>query len=533
MGFIKKAKQQIYEDAIRVQQNSQVAVQKPGDRIASVMARMYRLIVSVDLGLNSCYLECGEPKIGDTQLQVKGYYDSFFENLKNAFIPEDRERFTECFERKNLCDCFTMGRSFVCGIFAENAKAEEVSEDAKTTENNAAEPKRFEVRCERIPESERTLTKLRCCIYVREVTSIEDDGTPIASGENKTNEKPTEMDRILRYFCQGEYEINVLRGTIRGYTSEKNRFIRMKDPQNLSKTIETYISLGVIAPESAQDYRNLCRKDFLVRKTVGGTYSFYAKLKEPGRVDYTWFDECVVPLGGEVFRVYRRNIDEFKKRQDEMIVAEERNKYASYNSSMLQNVASLVEFRNVESGPHITHVQAITKILLKEITELAPDYKLTREQRERICVAAVLHDIGKITVPDYILNKPGRLTDEEFSVIKEHTINGARIIDRIKTDDMKELYDVCSDIALHHHEKYDGSGYPEHLKGEEISIGVQAVGIADVYDALVSERCYKGAYSHKEAMDMILGGECGAFNPVLIQALKNRSEDIRKIWEED
>ncbi len=131
-----------------------------------------------------------------------------------------------------------------------------------------------------------------------------------------------------------------------------------------------------------------------------------------------------------------------------------------------------------------------------------------------------MHDVGKIAIPDKILLKPGKLTRDEFDVMKSHTTKGCKIIKQLEFVDDKEFYNNCFDICRFHHEKYDGNGYPDNLKGDEIPISAQIVSIADVYDALVSERVYKSAYSSEKAYDMILHGECGMFNPKLIECFK-------------
>lgn len=183
---------------------------------------------------------------------------------------------------------------------------------------------------------------------------------------------------------------------------------------------------------------------------------------------------------------------------------------------MIETLAAAIEFRDCESGQHVRRIQDITRLLLAE-TRLGDG--LSEDDVEDIALASALHDVGKIAIPDGILNKPARLTDEEFEIMKGHTVQGARLLRSIPQLHDLSLYSYAVDIALHHHERWDGRGYPDGLVGNEISRWAQAVSVADVYDALVSKRVYKEAHSHRTAVRMIIDGECGAFGPELVEAL--------------
>ena len=148
-----------------------------------------------------------------------------------------------------------------------------------------------------------------------------------------------------------------------------------------------------------------------------------------------------------------------------------------------------------------------------------------------IALAAVMHDVGKIAIPDAILNKPGRLTAEEFEIMKTHTVQGAKLLENIPQMRDHSAYEYAIDIAMHHHERWDGRGYPHGLKGDEISVGAQIVSLADVYDALVSPRVYKAAFSHEKALEMILNGECGVFSPRLLECFRQMHPRIRALYE--
>lgn len=190
------------------------------------------------------------------------------------------------------------------------------------------------------------------------------------------------------------------------------------------------------------------------------------------------------------------------------------------NYRIIETMSSIVEFRNLESGEHIKRIKSFTKIMAEYISWFCPEYNLTKEKIEIITSASALHDVGKIAIPDSILLKPARLTAEEFEIMKSHTTKGCEIIDVISELQDEEYYKVSYNICRHHHERYDGKGYPDGLKEEEIPIEAQIVSIADVYDALVTERVYKRAYTKQEAYNMILGGECGTFSPKLLEGIK-------------
>lgn len=198
---------------------------------------------------------------------------------------------------------------------------------------------------------------------------------------------------------------------------------------------------------------------------------------------------------------------------EEQILEKERN-----NILMVEILSNIVEFRNGESGLHVLHIRTITEILVRQLVRMTNKYPLTATQIALMVNAAALHDIGKISIPEHILNKPGRLTTEEFAIMKTHSEIGAKILKNAPYH-QEELIQIAHDICRWHHERYDGNGYPDGLVGDDIPISAQIVALADVYDALTSDRVYRSASTHEEAMQMILNGECGAFNPILIQCL--------------
>ena len=196
---------------------------------------------------------------------------------------------------------------------------------------------------------------------------------------------------------------------------------------------------------------------------------------------------------------------------------------------ILQTVAAC---RNVESSEHMKRVSGFTKILGKYLMEAYPEYGLTEEKVEIIAAASILHDIGKIAIPDRILLKPGKLTKDEYENMKSHTIKGSEIIERTRYAWEGEYERACYEICRYHHERYDGKGYPDGLRGEEIPLSAQLTAVADVYDALVSERAYKHACTKEDAFHMIMRGECGIFSPKLLDGLKNVKREFENFADE-
>ena len=219
-----------------------------------------------------------------------------------------------------------------------------------------------------------------------------------------------------------------------------------------------------------------------------------------------------------------------KQRRMTSIVSNQIYEREKSSKLMINIISHIVEFRNGESGLHVLHIQTITEMLLRQLVQKENNrYALSKEQIRMITTASALHDIGKISIPDEILNKPGRLTAEEFAVIKGHSMAGANMLSELPLDQKEEpLVKTAYEICRWHHERYDGGGYPDGLKGEEIPVSAQVVALADVYDALTSERCYKDAYSHEKAIEMILAGQCGAFNPLMLECLLDISSSLKK-----
>lgn len=210
------------------------------------------------------------------------------------------------------------------------------------------------------------------------------------------------------------------------------------------------------------------------------------------------------------------------------LVTEQVNEKEKNNRMMIRILSQIVEFRNGESGSHVLNIEKLTEMLMKQLLRKTDRYQIDPQMQELIPTASALHDIGKIGIEEKILNKPGKLTPEEFEIMKKHSVIGESILTSTAANLNEPLIKVASQICRWHHERYDGRGYPDGLKGDEIPISAQIVSLADVYDALTSERVYKKAFSHEKTMEMIQAGQCGVFNPILIECLVDIQEDVKR-----
>ena len=250
---------------------------------------------------------------------------------------------------------------------------------------------------------------------------------------------------------------------------------------------------------------------------------------ELGVTDYIGrpFDENIV------FRRVQNTIKLYaKQRRLAALVTNQIYEKEKNNQMMISILSHIVEFRNGESGMHVMRINMITGMLLERLAVKSDKYPLSWAERSMITMVSSLHDIGKIGIPEEILNKPGKLTEEEFEIMKQHSAIGAEMLQSLKKYQDEELLKIAYEICRWHHERYDGRGYPDGLRGEEIPISAQVVSLADVYDALVSERVYKKAFSPEKALEMIQNGECGSFNPLLLECLVDIRDRVKEEYEQ-
>lgn len=234
---------------------------------------------------------------------------------------------------------------------------------------------------------------------------------------------------------------------------------------------------------------------------------------------------------------HKHNLEELVQAQTKTLLAQAQDIAAKaaqleeQSEIMVAALGTLVEYRNMETGQHINRVRSFTRILLEDIAQHYPEYALNPGKIKDIVSASAMHDIGKISIPDSILLKPGKLTPEEFEIMKTHAEKGDALLHTIPLKSNPQYMAYCYEICRHHHERWDGKGYPDHLVGDAIPISAQAVSVADVYDALTVDRCYKAAISHEKAVEMILDGQCGSFSHKIYDSFRRVSEQFREVAE--
>ena len=293
------------------------------------------------------------------------------------------------------------------------------------------------------------------------------------------------------------------------------------------------------------DYTMIKSDDFQLLKTIG-QYNLHGRLPvlilchdDSAILEKDIFKygiaECIrAPFDARLIRLRLKNVIRLYQYQGTMqkqhrLLKLQSDRLNKNNETLIDVLGDIVEYRNVESGEHIRRVKEYTRILATETMKRFPEFKLTPEKVAVITAASPLHDIGKIALPDNILMKPGRLTEQEYEYIKSHTISGCEILDNINGIWSDEYSQVSREICRSHHERYDGSGYPDGLRGAEIPLSAQIVSIADVYDALTNERVYKDAIPKDHAFRMIINGECGVFSPMLMECLRNVRTDFENV----
>ena len=354
--------------------------------------------------------------------------------------------------------------------------------------------------------------------------------------EQKQNTGKMEKRNLPLLLVVDDSEIN--REILKEILGKEYRILEACDGEEALKMLEQYgteislVLLDIIMPKMdgfevlAYMNRDKWIEDIpVIMISSEGSESYIRRAYELGASDY-----ISRPFDAKV--VYQRVINMIKlyakQRRLIHLVTDQIYEKEKNNRMMTGILSQIVEFRNGESGLHVLHINILTQLLLEKLMRKSENYDLSWSQQHMIATASALHDIGKIGIDEKILNKPGKLTKEEFEAMKQHTIIGARMLDRLEMYHDEEMMKYAYEICRWHHERYDGKGYPDGLKGEEIPISAQVVSLADVYDALVSDRVYKKAYSHEKAMEMILNGECGMFNPLLLECLVEIQDKVRK-----
>lgn len=354
--------------------------------------------------------------------------------------------------------------------------------------------------------------------------------------EQKQNTDKMEKRNLPQLLVVDDSEMN--REILKEILGKEYRILEACDGEEALKMLEQYgpeislVLLDIIMPKMdgfevlAYMNRDKWIEDIpVIMISSEESESYIRRAYELGASDY-----ISRPFDAKV--VYQRVINMIKlyakQRRLIHLVTDQIYEKEKNNRMMTGILSQIVEFRNGESGLHVLHINILTQLLLEKLMRKSENYDLSWSQQHMIATASALHDIGKIGIDEKILNKPGKLTKEEFEAMKQHTIIGARMLDRLEMYHDEAMMKYAYEICRWHHERYDGKGYPDGLKGEEIPISAQVVSLADVYDALVSDRVYKKAYSHEKAMEMILNGECGIFNPLLLECLVEIQDKVRK-----
>lgn len=354
--------------------------------------------------------------------------------------------------------------------------------------------------------------------------------------EQKQNTDKMEKRNLPQLLVVDDSEMN--REILKEILGKEYRILEACDGEEALKMLEQYgteislVLLDIIMPKMdgfevlAYMNRDKWIEDIpVIMISSEGSESYIRRAYELGASDY-----ISRPFDAKV--VYQRVINMIKlyakQRRLIHLVTDQIYEKEKNNRMMTGILSQIVEFRNGESGLHVLHINILTQLLLEKLMRKSENYDLSWSQQHMIATASALHDIGKIGIDEKILNKPGKLTKEEFEAMKQHMIIGARMLDRLEMYHDEEMMKYAYEICRWHHERYDGKGYPDGLKGEEIPISAQVVSLADVYDALVSDRVYKKAYSHEKAMEMILNGECGMFNPLLLECLVEIQDKVCK-----
>ena len=360
--------------------------------------------------------------------------------------------------------------------------------------------------------------------------------TVVTRWDLKQNTDEMEKRNLPQLLVVDDSEMN--REILKEILGKEYRILEACDGEEALKMLEQYgpeislVLLDIIMPKMdgfevlAYMNRDKWIEDIpVIMISSEGSESYIRRAYELGASDY-----ISRPFDAKV--VYQRVINMIKlyakQRRLIHLVTDQIYEKEKNNRMMTGILSQIVEFRNGESGLHVLHINILTQLLLEKLMRKSENYNLSWSQQYMIATASALHDIGKIGIDEKILNKPGKLTKEEFEIMKQHTLIGAQMLDSLEMYHDEEMMKYAYEICRWHHERYDGKGYPDGLKGEEIPLSAQVVSLADVYDALVSDRVYKKAYSHEKAMEMILNGECGMFNPLLLECLVEIQDKVCK-----
>ena len=357
-------------------------------------------------------------------------------------------------------------------------------------------------------------------------TSFDSDGTPINAilstmdidDEQRKISKAEYYKDMFITASMGVYDrilqVNISDDRVYDIAFVNGEMLRVDTGLGVKEHLDRFEE--TITPEYRENVIFTCRS-FIAKSVPGDAVSYGYKTLETEASESGWFVTTLRAMesssGDKQLMIFiTDNTDKVKHRD----MLEEKRRSDLMNNFIVNVLSSAVEFRSLETGDHVNRVIDLTRVMLKEYVVRNPGCNITEEDIHKISSAAALHDVGKIAIPDSILLKKGKLTPEEFAEMKNHTVYGCKILERFENKS-DIFYQYCYDICRYHHERWDGRGYPEGLKGDAIPLWAQIVSIIDVYDALLAARSYKPAYSPKEALRMINDGECGTFSPKVLE----------------
>ena len=361
-------------------------------------------------------------------------------------------------------------------------------------------------------------------------TSFDSEGCPVNAilstmDINEEQKKISKMEYYKNMFISasmGVYDrilqVNITDDKVHDIAFSDGEMLRVDTCLNVKQHLDNFEL--TIAPEYREAVISTCRS-FVAKSNPGDAISYGYKTVETEASESGWFVTTMRAMvsgsGDRLLMVFiTDNTDKVKQRD----MLEEKNRSDSMNNFIVNVLSSAVEFRSLETGDHVNRVIDLTRVMLNEYVVRNPECHLTEEDIHKISSASALHDVGKIAISDSILLKKGKLTPEEYEEMKKHTIYGCSILERFENK-KDSFYTYCYDICRYHHERYDGRGYPDGLKGDEIPLWAQIVSVIDVYDALISVRTYKPAYTPAQAVKMINEGECGTFSPKVLECFNS------------
>lgn len=442
-----------------------------------------RISVAGSIRHSAAYRELKEP-------HKRPYGKALYEYVKNYVHPDDREQMREASEIDYLRENLSTDQPYYFVTYRH------------VFGNTVKWNRMYVIMTERNEKNDEVIEAIICFMDVNQEQML------LARSDYFRN--------LFTKAATGAYQrimqVNITRDTVYHLQFENGNIVKRPTGSNIEEHLQSFAQN--VAPEFREEVLNNCRRAINCTD-LNEEISYSYKGLIDGTDQYGYFVTTIRAMEYEGDRLLMLFITDNTEKIRHIEMLEEKQRNDRMNAFIVRVLSSAVEFRSNETGDHIHRVMELTRDIINVLIEKFPEYSIDVREADSIVNAAALHDIGKIAIPDDILLKPGKLTDEEFAKMKRHTIYGCQMLGKYETNDM--FYRYCYDICRSHHERYDGRGYPDGLVGEQIPIWAQIVSIVDVYDALTSDRSYKKAYSHEQAVAMIDAGECGTFSPKILE----------------